>query len=155
MSSHERTEIPPGLSAGDARRLMRTSPPASTPRARPNRKALRGVIFATIGLLCVATLPTSPRLAMLLTDAAVAPAPPPKGLAGALALNPHLAVIVTAVALTGLLFGALAIVDGIFGWLEVRAHGGRRPPAILAATLGALAVAVFFWSFYFPESLPF
>jgi hypothetical protein len=58
---------------------------------------------------------------------------------------------VTAVALTGLLVAALAIVDGVFGWLEIRSGQSRGTGfAAAAVAVGVAALVVFFWSFYFP-----
>ncbi|MHC4549999.1 MAG: hypothetical protein ACYTEZ_14600 [Planctomycetota bacterium] len=155
MASFERTDIPAGLSADDAARLMRaTGGRAPAPRPRFNGKALRGLVFALLGLSCVVSLPLSPRVVGPLTPGGGTEATGP---AGANVTNPYLALALIVVALVGLLFGALAIVDGVFGALEVRGAAGRERGlrlALAAVAIGLGALLLFFWSFYFPESMP-
>lgn len=145
MASFKRTQIPRGLSAAEAKRLIRSG---DVPLPF-NGKAIRGAVLAMVGLLCVLTLPLSPRIATALVPAAVAD--PASGPAGAVARSPFFEMAVIAVALTGLLVAALAIVDGFFGWLEIRTGQSRGAGfAAAAVAVGAGALLVFFWSFYFP-----
>jgi len=146
VAAFKRTEIPRGISAAEANRLIR----ADEAHVPLNGKALRGSVLATVGLLCVLTLPLSPRIAIALRiDAPAVEAG--SGPAGAFALSPFFAMAVTAVALTGLLVAALALVDGVFGWMEIRAGQCRGAGlAAAAVAIGVCALLVFFWSFYFP-----
>lgn len=146
MAAFKRTEIPRGISAAEANRLIR----ADEAHVPLNGKALRGSVLATVGLLCVLTLPLTPRIETALRiDAPAVEAG--SGPAGAFARSPFLMMTVVAVALTGLLVAALAIVDGMFGWMEIRA-GHFRGTGLAAAAMGigVCALLVFFWSFYFP-----
>jgi hypothetical protein len=141
----KKTRIPRGLSAAEANRLMGVGG-GFVPL---NGKAIRGCILGGVGLLCVLTLPLRPRIASVLIQAPVAE----RGSGGAAGatLSPFFEMAVVAVALTGLLVAALAIVDGVFGWTEIRAGGSRGVGfAAGAVAIGAVALLVFFWSFYFP-----
>ena len=146
MAAFKRTEIPRGISAAEANRLIR----ADDAHVPLNGKALRGSVLATVGLLCVLTLPLTPRIETALRIDAPA-AETGSDPAGAFARSPFLMMTVVAVALTGLLVAALAIVDGMFGWTEIRA-GHYRGTGLAAAAvgIGVCALLVFFWSFYFP-----
>ncbi len=144
MATFKRTEIPRGLSAAEANHLIRTDD-APVPL---NGKAIRGSVLATVGLLCVLTLPLSPGIvtAFIREPAAERGSGP----AGAPTLSPFLEMAVTAVALTGLLVAALALVDGVFGWMEIRAgHSRGAGFAAAAVAVGVCALFLFFWSFYF------
>ena len=146
MVPFKRTEIPRGLSAAEASHLVRA---ADVP-VPFNGKAVRGSVLGTVGLLCVLTLPLTPRIATALQ---IEPpgAGPGSGPAGVFAHSPFFHMTVIAVALTGLLVAALAIVDGVFGWMEIRAGNSRGAGfAATAVAVGVGALVVFFWSFYFP-----
>lgn len=141
MSSFKRTRIPRGLSAAEAKRLIQ----AGHAPAPLNGKALRGAVLGTVGLFCVLALPLRQGIATALIPT------PGSGPAGATTLSPFFEMTVIAVALTGLLVAALAIVDGVFGWMEIRAGQSRGTGfAAAAVAVGAGALLVFFWSFYFP-----
>ena len=145
MAPFKRTEIPRGLSAAEASRLIR----ADEVYVPINGKAIRGSVLGTVGLLCVLALPLSPRIATALKIDPAAEAG--SGPAGISALSPFFQMMVVAVALTGLLVAALAIVDGVFGWMEIRAGQSRGAGfAATAAAVGVCALFLFFWSFYFP-----
>lgn len=146
MASFKRTRIPRGLSAAEAKRLIRSG---DVP-VPVNSKAIRGAILAAVGLLCVLTLPLSPRIATALIPTPTAEST--SGPAGAFAHSPFFEMTVIAVALTGLLVAALAIVDGVFGWMEIRAGQSRGAGfAATAVSVGTVALFIFFWSFYFPN----
>jgi hypothetical protein len=145
VTPFKRTRIPRGLSAAEANRLIQ----AGDVPVLLNGKAIRGAVLATVGFLCVLTLPLSPRIATALIHA---PTPDRGSPAGAFAQSPFFEMAVIAVALTGLLVAALAIVDGVFGWIEIRAGRSRGAGfAAVAVVVGACALFLFFWSFYFPE----
>jgi hypothetical protein len=144
VAAFKRTEIPRGLSAAQAQRLIS---PGEVP-VPLNGKALRGSVLATVGLLCVLALPLAPRIAVALR---VDPNAAESGPAGAFARSPFLEMTVVAVALTGLLVAALAIVDGVFGWMEIRTGRSRGTGlAAAAVAIGVCALSVFFLAFYFP-----
>jgi hypothetical protein len=144
VAAFKRTEIPGGLSVAQAQRLIRSGE-VPVPL---NGKAVRGSVLATVGLLCVLALPLAPRIAAALRIDPDAAEPGP---AGALTRSPFLEMTVVAVALTGLLVAALAIVDGVFGWIEIRTGQSRgRRFAAAAVAIGVCALSVFFVSFYFP-----
>ncbi|MHC4970912.1 MAG: hypothetical protein ACYTG3_01130 [Planctomycetota bacterium] len=145
MASFKRTQIPRGLSAAEANRLIR----AEDLPVPLNGKAIRGAVLAAVGLACVLALPLRQGIATaLIPTTAVAP---DAGPAGTSTLSPFFEMLVIAVALTGLLVAALAIVDGVFGWMEIRAGQSRGAGfAAAAVAVGACALFLFFWSFYFP-----
>ena len=146
MAPFKRTEIPRGLSAAEASRLVR----ADDVFVPFNGKAIRGSVLGTVGLLCVLTFPLTPRIATALR---IEPpgAEAGSGTADVFAASPFFHMAVVAVALTGLLVAALAIVDGVFGWMEIRAGQSRGAGfAATAVAVGVCALFLFFWSFYFP-----
>jgi hypothetical protein len=146
VAPFKRTEIPRGLSAAEANRLVGA---ADVP-VPFNGKAVRGSVLGTVGLLCVLTLPLSARIATALRIEAPG-ADPGSGPAGVFAFSPFFHMAVIAVALTGLLVAALAIVDGVFGWMEIRAGHSRGVGfAAAAVAVGVCSLVLFFWSFYFP-----